>query len=380
MKIVVAMDKFKGSLTASQACDAVARGLGSVCSSGTEIVSMPMADGGDGTVAVLLAGRSDGEAVVERVMDPLGREMDAVYGWFPSTDWAVVEMARASGLNLLRSDELDPIRTSTRGTGQLMLAAIERGATKISLAIGGSATVDGGVGAAMAMGWKFLDAHGCPVGFGGGELERIEKIVPPDDRSAWPEIEVWCDVVNPLCGPTGAAQVFGPQKGATPAMVTRLDAGLRHLAQRVREQLGRDIDGVAGGGAAGGLAAGAIAFFGARLVSGIDAIMEATGFRDAARGADCVVTGEGQFDPQSFQGKVVTGVVNVARQQGARVVVLAGDCIGVEESRWRAAGIDEVIVVRPDGMTLGWAVQLAGALVEESARCWAMQRLCPLNG
>lgn len=379
MKIVVAMDKFKGSLTALQACDAVKRGLAAVCPVGTSIVSMPMADGGDGTVSILLAGRADGETIRERVMDPLGREIDAVYGWFAATQWAVVEMARASGLNLLRPVEFDPMRTSTYGTGQLMLAAIERGAKKVSLAIGGSATVDGGVGAAMAMGWKFLDAQGNPVGLGGGALGRIVKLVPPSDRSSWPVIEVWCDVVNPLCGPNGAALVYGPQKGATSTMVPRLDAGLRHLSRLVQDQLGIDMADVPGAGAAGGLAAGAMAFFGARLISGIDAIMDVTGFGDAARGADWVVTGEGRFDAQSLQGKVVTGMVNVARQHGARVLVLAGDRENVTDDQLSAAGIDQVVVVRPSGMTLEAAIHLAEPLLEGTARDWAARNVCAVR-
>jgi glycerate kinase len=373
MKLAIAMDKFKGSLSAAQACEAVRRGVMAVCPD-TDITVKPMADGGEGTVEAVLLARRGGERVVERVRDPLGREVEAAYAWFKAEQWAVVEMAQASGLHLLRPDEYDPLRATTFGTGQLMASAIGRGARRISRAVGGSATVDGGVGAAMALGWQFLDADGVSVGRGGGDLHRIAKIVAPALREAIPDVEVWCDVDNPLCGPTGGAHVFGPQKGATPAVVEQLDAGLWHLADVVREQLGVEIDAVPGAGAAGGLSAGALAFCRARLVSGIERVMEVSRIDDVLRDADWVVTGEGRFDEQSLRGKAVQGIVRRACARGVRVAVLAGD-VALAETAWRAAGIDSARGVRPPEMPVAAAMEQAEDLLATAAREWAARNI-----
>jgi len=343
MKIVVALDSFKGSLTAVQACEIVVEAIRATVP-GAEVVAKPMADGGEGTAAVLMAA-TGGQWVGRTVMGPLPEmQVEAGFVWLPATDAtqmadgesaeqlirspqstirnqkgaALVEMATASGLPLLRPEQRNPLRATTYGTGELIRAAIDCGADHILLAIGGSATVDGGVGAAMALGWKFLAEDGREIGLGGGQLMRIARIVPPDgDTSARASqevpglecadlkletsnselvVEVLCDVDNPLTGEHGAARVFGPQKGATPEMVGQLDAGLAHLARLVREQLGRDITRLPGAGAAGGLAAGAVAFHGARLASGIEAVMAQTYLREAVADADWVLTGEGCFD------------------------------------------------------------------------------------
>ncbi len=368
MKIVVALDKFKGSLTAPQACEIVRRALLAV-HPGWEVVTVPMADGGEGTAAALMAARG-GEWVPATVTGPLpGMKVEAGYGWFARDRTAVVEMAAASGLVLLRPEDRDPLRTTTHGTGELLRAAAQHGAQRIWLGVGGSATVDGGVGAAMALGWRFLDAEGKPIGLGGGELERIRRIESPVITNQ-PSAEVLCDVDNPLCGERGAARVFGPQKGATPAMVDRLDAGLAHLARLVRAQLGREIADLPGAGAAGGLAAGAVAFFDARLVTGAEAVMAATDFESVLRKADWVVTGEGKFDEQSLHGKVVSAVTRLANRCGVRVAVLAGS-VTLPATTYRAAGVEVAISLQEPGMPLAQAMDRGAELLERATQAWA---------
>jgi glycerate kinase len=244
--------------------------------------------------------------------------------------------------------------------------ALRRGARELWLTLGGSATVDGGVGAGMALGWRLLDRDGRVIGPGGGELGRIASIEKPRQTKGSPVVEVLCDVDNLLCGKHGAAGVFGPQKGATPAMVSRLDAGLRHLAEIVKTQLGKDLLNLRGGGAAGGLAAGAVAFMNARLVPGIETVMAASGLAAELADADWVITGEGQFDEQSLRGKVVAGVAKLARKSGARVAVLAGR-VNLPEAMWRRAGVDIARAIAPRGMATATAVDQAKKLLFAAA-------------
>lgn len=372
MKIVVALDSFKGSLTAVQACDIVAQALRSSVP-GVEVVTKPMADGGEGTASVLMAA-AGGQWISKAVMGPLpDMEVEAGFVWLPDDRTALVEMATASGLPLLRPEQRNPLRTTTYGTGQLIQAAVDYGANHILLAIGGSATVDGGVGAAMALGWHFLTRGGREVDFGGGQLLNVEGIFPPA-HPLKATVEVLCDVDNPLCGAHGAAQVYGPQKGATPGMVEQLDAGLAHLARVVKEQLGRDIACLPGAGAAGGLAAGAVAFLNARLVPGIDAVMSQTRLTEAVAGADWVVTGEGSFDEQSLRGKVVSGVTRVARAAGARIAVCAGQ-VRLEPGRYRQAGIEAAVACMEPGMELDYAIAHGAELLDGAARRFARDYL-----
>jgi glycerate kinase len=372
VKVVVALDSFKGSLTAVQACDIVAHAIHFVVP-GVEIVTKPMADGGEGTASVLMAA-AGGQWISRTVMGPLPEmEVEAGFVWLPESRTALVEMAAASGLPLLRPDQRNPLRTTTYGTGQLIRAALDYGANHILLAIGGSATVDGGVGAAMALGWRFLTKDGEEVGFGGSQLLSVEKIVPPPHPFNT-AVEVLCDVDNPLCGEHGAARVYGPQKGATPEMVEQLDIGLVHLARVVKEQVGRDIACLPGAGAAGGLAAGAVAFMNARLVPGIEAIMSQTRLAEAVAGADWVVTGEGSFDEQSLRGKVVSGVMRVARAAGARVAVCAGQ-VRLEPGTYRQAGIETAVACMERGMELDYALAHSAELLDCAARRFARDYL-----
>lgn len=383
MKIVVAMDSFKGSLTAVRACDIVAETIRSAMPDAV-VVTKPMADGGEGTATTLMAA-AGGRWVEAEVMGPLpGMRVAGGFAWLPQTRTAVVEMAVASGLPLLRPDQYNPLETTTFGTGQLIQAAIEYGAEQVLLAIGGSATVDGGVGAAMALGWRFLRADGLEIGLGGGRLSEIRQVVPPSPlegeepeaagrgdlqppASSLQSIKVLCDVDNPLCGEHGAARVYGPQKGATPEMVETLDAGLAHLAGLVRSQLGLNIRDLPDAGAAGGLAAGAVAFLDGQLVCGVDEVIAQNGLREELADADWVVTGEGKFDPQSLRGKVVSGVTRAAREAGARVAVIAGQVQLPPEVRVQA-GIEAALPCMTGSMTLEYAIAHTEALLAQTVR------------
>jgi glycerate 2-kinase len=372
MKIVIAIDSFKGSVSAEKACQIVADTIRSTVP-GTHVVTKPMADGGEGTAAALMAA-TGGQWIEVVTRGPLPEmRVKAGFVWLPDSRTAMVEMAVASGLTLLDRSQQNPLKTTTYGTGELMHAAVERGAQRILLAIGGSATVDGGVGAAMALGWSFLDSAGKEIGLGGGELARVARILPPKNESQIP-VDVLCDVDNPLCGQHGAAHVFGPQKGATPEMVRTLDAALLHLAGVVKEQLGRDIACLPGAGAAGGLAAGAVAFMNAHLVSGIDEVMSVSRLREDLADADWVITGEGRFDSQSLRGKVVSGVTRLARQAGAKVAVIAGQ-VALSADAYRAAGVETALATKPDSMPLDVAIANTESLMADAARRFAQTHL-----
>jgi glycerate kinase len=372
VKIVVASDSFKGSLTAVQVCDIVAEAIRSVRPD-AEVVTKPMADGGEGTASVLMAA-AGGQWISKIVMGPLPEmRTEAGFVWLADNRAALVEMATASGLPLLKPDQRNPLKTTTYGTGELIKAAVDHEANHILLAIGGSATVDGGAGAATALGWRFLAKDGRDVGLGGGRLLEIGRIVPPQ----WAldaAVEVLCDVDNPLCGEHGAARVFGPQKGATPEMVEQLDAGLAHLARLVKEQLGRDIAELPGAGAAGGLAAGAVAFMNGRLISGVEAVMSQIRLPEAVAGANWVVTGEGSFDEQSLRGKVVSGVVRIARAAGAKVAVCAGQ-VRLGPQKYRHAGIETAVACMDAGMELDYAIAHSAELLDCAARRFARDYL-----
>jgi glycerate kinase len=372
LKIIVAMDSFKSSISAVCACKIVTDTLQSIYPD-LNIVSIPMADGGEGTAEAMMAARG-GEWIEIQAMGPLPlMQVSAGFAFFPDTKVALVEMAQASGLELLSPEQANPLKTTTFGTGQLIRTAADYGAEKILLAVGGSATVDGGVGAAQALGWKFLDTQGNPIGFGGGQLEYIDKIIRPEKINL-PKIEVLCDVDNPLCGENGAAIVFGPQKGATPEMVEQLESGLNHLAYIVREQLGKRIDKIPGSGAAGGLSAGAVAFMDAKLVSGVETIINESGLAKEISDADWVITGEGRFDSQSLRGKVVSGVTKAARLSLAKVAVIAGT-VELYKKQWQDLGITDAISITDETTDLAYAIANAGSLLAEATRKFALTNL-----
>jgi glycerate kinase len=318
MNILVACDSFKDALPADAVCRAIAAGLRK-SHPGAAITEMPLSDGGEGLLDVLGQALKLGWIDI-KACDPLGRPVMARYGLSADGTTAVVEMARASGLQLLTMDERDPLATSTYGTGQLLADARARGAKRALLAIGGSATNDAGIGAAAALGWSFLDTNNQPVTPDGGHLQDIVRLVsaePPFET-----MDVLCDVTNPLFGPTGAAWIYGRQKGGSDTVLAELDEGLNHIADVVKAQTGRDVAQMPGAGAAGGLGYGAVAFLGAQLRRGIEVVLDMTGFEAAAAKADLIITGEGHLDGQSAQGKLIQGLCG--RAQGKPVIALCG--------------------------------------------------------
>lgn len=373
--IAIAPDSFKGALSAAAAAGAMAAGLKRALPR-ARLRLIPMADGGEGTVE---AWASATGAVLRRarVTDPLGRPVTATYAFDPRRHLAVIEMAAASGLPLLQPYERRPLHTSTAGTGLLIRHALDHGARRILLGIGGSATNDGGAGLASALGARLLDRAGRELPPGGGALRRLWRIdlTRIDPRLARTRIEAACDVVNPLCGPHGAAAVYGPQKGATPAMVRQLDAGLERLAAVVRRQLGRDCAAVPGAGAAGGLGFGLLVFCHASLRRGVEMVAESVRLASRLRGCDLVITGEGRLDGQTAQGKTPVGVAAVARRLGIPAIAICG-CLGDGYEAVHEAGIAAVFPVAhgffdPDRPAIG-AVARVRACAEEVGRLLAL--------
>ena len=323
MKIVLAPDSFKESLSARAASLAMERAVKRAIPD-AETILLPIADGGEGTMETLVFA-TRGEIRTVEVTGPLGTRVSARYGMLGDGATAVVEMAEASGLQLVPAANRDPRTTTTRGTGELILHALERGARSLIVAIGGSATNDAGAGALQALGAGLFDQAGLPLGPGGGSLARLERIDlgTLDARLAGADLRVACDVTNPLCGPQGASAVFGPQKGATPAIVAELDANLRRFADVLHRDTGRDVREAPGSGAAGGLGAALLAC-GGRLVPGIELVLDAVAFDEKVRGSVAVLTGEGQIDAQTPGGKVIAGLVTRAKRAGVPVIAFAG--------------------------------------------------------
>lgn len=323
-RIAIAPNAFKGTLSAAQAAERIERGLRQALPR-AEFITIPMADGGDGTMEAVVHA-TGGRLVRARVHDPLGREMWAKWGLAGDGERAVIELAQASGLALLSAEERNPLKATTRGTGELILAALRRGAKRILVAIGGSATNDGGVGLARALGMRFLDAKGRELPEGGGNLIHLARIDASriEPLVAKARIDVACDVDNPLFGRRGAAYVYGPQKGATLVMVRRLDLGLRRLAKVARRDLGVDVAEMPGAGAAGGTGGGLVAFLGARLLLGAKLVMEAIDLRKRLEGCDLVITGEGRLDTQSLHGKAPVAVARLARRMRIPVFAICG--------------------------------------------------------
>jgi len=361
MKIVIACDSFKEALAAAEACEAVARGVRRAWPDAA-VDLIPMADGGEGTVATLVAA-TRGTIREATVTGPLGEPVKAAWGLLGGDRrTAVLEMAAASGLGLVPRTRRNPLITTTYGTGQLILSAIEAGAREIIIGIGGSATNDGGAGAAQAIGVRFFDGEGrpCPPGLSGGGLEDVDRIdlAARDPRVAATTIRTACDVDNPLCGPRGAAAVYSPQKGATPEQVGLLDRNLAHLADLIRRDLHVDVRHLPGAGAAGGLGAGLVAFFGATLQPGVRLVMEAVGFMERIADADLIITGEGRIDRQSMMGKVIAGVGHAAKAAGVPVIALTG-CVG--------QGADETLAVLKSYHTINPPGTLSAEVLRHTA-------------
>jgi len=319
--VLIACDKFKGTMTAAEACAAVAAGIKAVWPD-AQCFSRPMADGGEGTARVI-CDACGGEWLTEEVTGPLADQITGGWVWLEETKTAIIEMSEASGLKLLNAARRNPWRATTAGTGELMQAAVRRGAERLIVALGGSATNDGGAGMAWAMGYRFLDAEGNGFFPLPANLETLANIIPPEN-SALPEIIAACDVTNPLLGPDGATAVYGPQKGITLERMPAFESALHHLAGIVRRDLGLDMATTPGAGAAGGLGFGLMTFCRASMQPGFDLVAEVTKLEAAVRTADLVITGEGCIDAQTLHGKGPAGVADMARRLGKPVVAVGG--------------------------------------------------------
>ena len=365
MKIVVAPDSFKGSMTAREAAEAIAAGLRRVYTD-AEYVLIPMADGGEGSVQSLVDA-TDGRFVTASVTGPLGATVDARFGVL-GDGTAAIELAAASGLTLVAPEARDPMRATTHGTGELIQRALAEGASRLIVGIGGSATNDGGAGMAVALGARLVDVDGDDIGPGGGGLSDIHAIDTSglDARLANAECVVACDVANPLTGPDGASAVYGPQKGATPDMVSRLDDNLGKFAEVIERDLGARVADVPGAGAAGGLGAGMLAFLGAELKSGVEIVLDAVDFDARAAGAALCVTGEGEVSRQTAFGKTPVGVASSPSLRDVPVVALCGS-VADDVAPVYGAGIDAVMPIVPGPMDLDAAIRGAGALTTDAA-------------
>lgn len=363
MKVVIAPDSFKECLSSAAVADAIGRGVLRVFPD-AETVKVPMADGGEGTVDAFVA--AAGASVKTRlVTGPLGDRVEARYAILENI--AIIEMAAASGLDLVPPQKRNPLKTTTYGTGEFVRAALDDGAARIVVGVGGSATVDGGTGMAQALGVRFLDKMWNDVDGCGGNLSKIDRIDMSklDPRVKRCTVEVACDVTNPLCGERGAARIYGPQKGASAAMVDELDRGLAHLAHIIKRDVGVDVSDLPGAGAAGGLAAGLVAFLGARIRSGVDLLIETTRLEDKVRDADLIITGEGKLDDQTLSGKLPLGVARLGARFGVPTIAIAGSVEG--DTKWfYDAGFAAIITIPPGPATIKTSLKNAAAWIADA--------------
>lgn len=366
MKILIAPGAFKNSLTASQVAQAVHTGL-QQSGLNASYHLLPIADGGNGTLDAFLAGGGQ-RITVNDVCDPLMRPVQADYGLIDNGSTAVIEMATASGLELLTTEELNPLKTSTYGTGQLMQHALNQGATRFIIGLGGSATVDGGMGCLRALGLKLLDKNGNDISHGGGGLDNIAAIDASTIDERWKEVDIIIasDVENPTLGDKGAARVFGPQKGADTATVEILERNLTHCFTVIYEQTGNDVRHIPGGGAAGAFSAGLIAFLSCEIRSGIELVLEYNQFIEHLADTDLVITGEGQMDSQTIDGKGPIGVARLAKAYRVPTIALVGG-LAVDDTILHDAGIQAVFPVVDRPMLLETALNRAEELVRRCA-------------
>jgi len=378
LKIVIAPQGFKGNLSALQVAQAIVSGIKRVLPDAVTTIK-PMADGGEGTVQALVDA-TGGKIMTKEVTGPLGGRVTAHWGLLSDKVTGVIEMAAASGLPLVPPEKRNPLVTTTYGTGELILVALESGCRKLIIGIGGSATNDGGAGMAQALGAKLVDSKGAALPFGGAALADLERIdvATLDARLANSEVLIASDVTNPLCGAQGASAVYGPQKGATPQMVAQLDAALAHYAVVIQRDLGVEVKNVPGAGAAGGLGAGLIAFLRAKVIPGIDVVIQTSGLVDNLKDADLVFTAEGKIDSQTAYGKVPTGVARKAKEFGLPVIAIAGevadDCRVVYQH-----GIDAVLSIAPGPISLSQSMTEAERLVTDTAERAIRLFLCGMK-
>ncbi|SPZ49079.1 Glycerate kinase [Sarcina ventriculi] len=364
--IVLAPDSFKESMTAKEVCVAMERGIKKV-NSNIRCIHVPMADGGEGTMQSLVDA-TGGEVYSLEVVGPLGNKVKAEYGILGNGEIGVLEMASASGIHLVSLEERNPLITTTYGTGELIKACLDRGVKKLLIGIGGSATNDGGVGVIQALGGRLLDKDGNELGFGGGELEKLDRIdlTNFDRRLKDVVIEVACDVSNPLCGENGASYIFGPQKGASVEMIKILDNNLKHYAKVIKEQFGKDVLEIAGAGAAGGLGAGLMVFLNGNLKKGIEIVIEYSGLEKKIKNCDMVWTGEGSIDFQTQYGKTPLGVATVAKKYNKPVVALAGR-VGDDIDILYEKGIDSIFGIMRGVTTIDEALKNGKENIERTS-------------
>jgi glycerate kinase len=370
MRIIVAPDSFKGSVSALGTANAMEKGIKEIFPD-AKVSKVPIADGGEGTVEALVSA-TDGQIIYQDVVGPLGDMINSYWGILGDGKTAVIEMAAASGLPLVPNDKRDPRITTTYGTGQLIQAALARGLKKIIIGIGGSATNDGGCGMAQALGGKFLDADGHELPYGGAALAKLDRVdlSQLDKRLADTVLIVACDVDNPLCGSKGATAVYGPQKGATLEMVAELDNALKNFASKVGKATGREVAEYPGAGAAGGLGAGLLFFTNATLRPGVEIVLETTGFESLVQSAQLVITGEGQTDFQTAFGKAPVGVAKLAERYNVPTLCLSGG-LGQGYEEVLHHGIDGLMSTVPGPMKLDECMERGAELIE-----MATKRLC----
>ncbi len=372
MKIVIAPDSFKGNLSSVEVANFIAAGI-KKADQGIQVVKIPIADGGEGSTEAMVA--ADGGQIFPAVVTgPLGEPVDAFWGLLSDRETAVIEMAAAAGLHLVEEASRNPMETTTYGVGELILAALNHGAKRVIICIGGSSTNDGGCGMVQALGGKFYGLDGYELGRGGKILADIDRIdvTGLDSRIADVEFIAACDVKNPLFGPNGAAFVYAPQKGADPEMVRQLDQGLENYAKAVKRSLGIDAAQIPGSGAAGGLGAALVAFLGAQLKPGIDVVMDATNFVVKVKTADLLITGEGRTDGQTAFGKVPVGLAQAAAKFGVPVLCLSGGLADGYEAIYDH-GVTAALSNVTDAMPLKDAIENSGEMLTQAA--FAITRL-----
>lgn len=360
MKIVISIDSLKGSLTSIEAANAIKKGILSVDNK-SDVVIMPLADGGEGTVEALVQGMNGEEKVIS-VTGPINEKVNATYGILKETNTAIIEMAQASGLPLVPSELRNPLNTTTYGVGEIIKAAIEKGCRNFIVGIGGSATNDCGVGMLQALGFEFYDENDNLVGLGGKVLNQIKRIKTDNKLKELDQcnFKIACDVNNPLYGENGAAYIYGPQKGATKEIVKELDKGLKNFAEVVKKDLGKDIAHIEGAGAAGGLGFGFLGFLNSKLESGIKIILDEIKLEEVVKDADIVITGEGRLDNQTAMGKAPIGVAKLTKKHGAKVIAIAG-CTTPDAVKCNEEGIDAYFSIVNKAMTIDEAMKKENA-------------------
>ena len=366
MKIIIAPQGFKGGISGLEAARAIARGVLKAAPD-AETVLLPVADGGDGTLHALVDA-TGGKIFTSTVTGPINQQVEAQWGVMGDGRTAVIEMARASGLAMVPPRRRNPKVTTTLGTGQILKEALERGYDRVIVGLGGSATNDGGAGMATALGARFLDSSGHALPTGGAALARLDRIDTSGVLMAIADVEVVAatDVTNPLCGPTGASEIFGPQKGASKEVVAELDAALLNLAKIIQRDTGHDVLDIPGAGAAGGLGAGLVAFAGAKIQSGIDMVFQVLDFDRHLAGADLVITGEGRADLSTVFDKAPVGVARHAQAHGVPTVLLAGSLGDGHEELYKH-GVASVLCISDGAMSFQQALGRTGLMLEGTA-------------